>query len=217
MTRQLLFVTTLVLLVAVFFNNPAYATEHGDTLVIHQEDQDAMPWNEIIAADTNEDGSRKHLIYELDPDGWYPLSGTLTAATYDLNVIGGKRTAGQARPVILAGDPFGGWFMLSGGKNVTFKGLHIMQIANTPGGNIGAWARSGLELTGVNSKVVFHDLIWDHTTGFSALMNKNGINLKVTNCLFRFSKPLDNSVWAGQGLDISGNGVVLDTIIIKNC
>src|SRR3990170_2916335 len=129
MTRQLLFVTTLVLLVAVFFNNPAYATtEHGDTLVIHQEDQ----------------------------DGWYPLSGTLTAATYDLHIVGGKRTAGQSRPIILTQDPFGGWFMLSGGQNVTFKGLHIMQAAETIGGNIGPWARSGLELTGVNSKVVFH-------------------------------------------------------------
>jgi len=216
MTRQLLFVTTLVLLVAVFFNNPAYATtEHGDTLVIHQEDQDAMPWNEIIAADTNEDGSRKHLIYELDPDGWYPLSGTLTAATYDLHIVGGKRTAGQSRPIILTQDPFGGWFMLSGGQNVTFKGLHIMQAAETIGGNIGPWARSGLELTGVNSKVVFHDCIWDFTTGFTALMNKEGLNLKATNSLFRFSKPLDNSVWAGQGLDISA--APLDTVIIQNC
>jgi len=216
MAKQLLHFAALILLVVALFNSPVNATtEKGDTLVIHQADQDAKPWNEIVAADTNADGSRKHLVYELDPDGWYPLSGTLTAATYDLNVVGGKRTASQSRPVILVQDPFGGWFMLSGGKNITFKGLHIMQAAETPGGNIGPWARSGLELTGVDSKVVLHDCVWDFTTGFTALMNKNGINLKVTNCLFRFSKPLDNSVWAGQGLDISS--AVLDTVIIQNC
>lgn len=216
MTKHLIHFTALVLLVAAFFHNPAYATtEKGDTLVIQQDDQDGLPWNEIIAADTNADGSRKHLVYELEPGGWYPLSGTLTAATYDLNIVGGKRTAGQSRPVILVQDPFGGWYMLSGGKNVTIEGVHIMQCAETIGGNISAWARSGLELTGVDSRVVIHDCIWDFTTGFTALMNKDGINLKVTNSLFRFSKPLDNSVWAGQGLDISSASV--DTAIIQNC
>ncbi|MBN1398716.1 MAG: T9SS type A sorting domain-containing protein [Bacteroidetes bacterium] len=218
MTKHLLFAAAIVLLSVAFFSNTVFATtEKGDTLVIHQTDQNTLAWNEIVAADTNADGSRKHLVYELDPDGWYPLTTTLAAATYDLTVIGGKRTAGQARPCILAGDPFGGWYMLSSGKNVTFKGLHIMQVANTLGGAIGSWARSGLEVQGENCKVVFHDCIWDHTTGFSANMTKTGINLKVTNCLFRFSKPLDNSVWAGQGLDISGNGIQIDTIIIQNC
>lgn len=216
MTRQVLLIAALVLLAVAFFNNSAYATtEKGDTLVIHQADQDALPWNEIVAADTNADGSRKHLVYELDANGWYPISGTLTAATYDLNIAGGKRTSGQSRPVILVQDPFGGWFMLSGGRNIHIEGVHIMQAAETPGGNVSPWARSGLELTGVNSRVVFHDCIWDFATGFAALMNKDGINLKVTNCLFRFSKPLDNGVWAGQGIDISSAAV--DTAIIQNC
>ena len=189
--------------------------EKGDTLVIEQADQDASPFNEIIAADTLADGSRKHLEYELLPDGWYPLSGTLTAATYDLNIVGGKRSADQSRPIILVTSPFGGWFMMSGGKDITIKGVHWMQAEETTGGNIGSWARSGVELTGVDSKVVVHDCIWDFVTGFGLLMNKDGLKLTMTNCLFRFSKPLDNSVWAGQGVDISA--ALLDTIIIRNC
>lgn len=216
MTKQFLLLAALALLVVTFFNNPAYAsTEKGDTLVIHQADQDALPWNEIVAADTNANGSRKHLVYELDPDGWYPISGTLTAATYDLNIVGGKRTAGQSRPIILVQDPFSGWFMIIGGKNIRIEGVHMMQAAETPGGNVSAWARSGVQLTGEDSKVVFHDCIWDFTTGFTASMQKKGLNLKVTNCLFRFNKPNDNGVWAGQGLDISSSE--LDTVIIQNC
>jgi hypothetical protein len=216
MVRQLLKLTAMFLFVVAFFNSTILATdEKTDTLVIHQTDQDAMPFNEIIAADTNADGSRKHLVYELDPDGWYPLSGELAAATYDLNIVGGKRTAGQSRPVILVKDPFGGWWMLNAGENVRMEGVHFMQAQETIGGNIGPWARSGLVLNSENKNVVFHDCIWDFTTGFSALMNKNGLNLKVTNCLFRFSKPTDNAVWAGQGLDVSS--AQIDTVIIQNC
>jgi len=216
MTKKVLLLAIFILLCGVFFTNPAFAfVEKGDTLVIEQADQDATPFNEIIAGDTLADGTRKHLVYELEPDGWYPLSGTLTAATYDLNVVGGKRSAGQSRPVILVTSPFGGWFMMSGGMDITIKSVHWMQAEETAGGNIGSWARAGVELTGVDSKVVIHDCIWDFNTGFAMLMNKDGIKLTVTNCLFRFSKPLDNSVWAGQGIDISA--ALLDTVIIRNC
>ncbi|MEJ2629351.1 MAG: T9SS type A sorting domain-containing protein, partial [bacterium] len=104
---------------------------------------------------------------------------------------------------------------MSGGMDITIKSVHWMQAEETAGGNIGSWARAGVELTGVDSKVVIHDCIWDFNTGFAMLMNKDGIKLTVTNCLFRFSKPLDNSVWAGQGIDISA--ALLDTVIIRNC
>ena len=216
MVKQLLSLAALVLLVVALFNNPAFATDtKGDTLVIHQADQDAMPWNEIVAADTNSDGTHAHSVYELDPDGWYPLSGELVFDKDDMTIIGGKRTAGQMRPVILVQDPFGGWFMLGGAKNITIEGIHMMQCAETIGGNVSAWARSGLELRDVNSHVVIHDCIWDFNTGFACLLNKDGLNLKVTNCLFRFNKPLDNGVWAGQGIDISSAD--LDSILIQNC
>ena len=219
MTKQLLRIMALALLVVTFFINPTYATtEKGDTLVIHAQDQQSTPWNEIVMGDTNASGVRNHMVYELDPGGWYPMSSTLTSGENDLHIIGGKRTAGQSRPYILVDDEFGNngyWYMFSAGMDVTFEGLHVMQIAATIGGNIGAWARAGLELTGTNAHVVFHDCIWDFTTGFTAAMTKDGTNLKVTNCLFRFNKPLDNAVWAGQGLDVSA--ATLDTVIIKNC
>ena len=216
MTKQLIQLAALVLLVVAFFNNPVNATdEKGDTLVIHQSDQNTTPWNEIVAADTNSDGLHAHSVYELDPGGWYPVSGELVFAKDDMTIIGGRRAAGETRPWILADDPFGGWFMLGGAKNITIKGVHMMQIANTLGGNIGGWARSGLELTGTNSKVVIEDCIWDFNTGFACLLNKDGLKLEMRNCLFRFSKPTDNGVWAGQGVDISSAD--LDTVIIENC
>jgi hypothetical protein len=217
MTKQLLHLVALVLLVAAFFNNPAYATtEKGDTLVIHMSDQAVTPWNEIIAADTAADGSQAHSVYELDPadGGWYPISSGLVV-TSDVSIIGGKRTVGQERPKILEKLNAGAWWMMTANKSITYDGLHIMQIEETIGGNISQWARSGLLLNGENCKVVIHDCIWDFTTGFTALINKNGLSLEVTNSLFRFNKPPENSVWAGQGLDISK--AQLDTVIIQNC
>ncbi len=215
MAKRLLLLSTLVVLV-LFTANAAFATvTKGDTLVIQQADQDVTPWNEIVAGDTTADGSRVHSVYELEADGWYPMSTELVAGTYDLNVVGGKRSAGQARPVVLAADPFGSWWMLTGGQNVTVKGIHMQQCQETPGGNIGPWARAGLQLTGVDSKVTVHDCIWDFTTGFSMMLNKNGLDFELTNTLLRFSKPLDNSVWAGQGLDMSA--ATLGDVLIQNC
>jgi hypothetical protein len=217
MTKQLLHLAALVLLVAALFNNPAYATtEKGDTLVIHMSDQAVTPWNEIIAADTAADGSQAHSVYELDPadGGWYPISSALVLNS-DVAIIGGKRTAGQERPKILEKLNAGAWWMITANGSITFEGVHIMQIEETLGGNIGSWARAGLLLNSENCRVVIRDCIWDFTTGFSALINKNGLSLKVTNSLFRFNKPLDNGVWAGQGIDISA--ATLDTVIIQNC
>jgi hypothetical protein len=205
-----------MLIIVTFFNNPLYATEEkGDTLVIHQTDHDATPWNEIVAADTNDDGSRKHLVYELEPGGWYPMSGKLTAGTYDLHIVSGERTSGESRPYILVQDGWSGWYMLSGEMNIILEGLHIMQCDETSDGNITAWARAGLEVTGENAEVILHDNIWDFNTGFALSASKDGLNMKVTNCLFRFNKPLNNSVWSGQGFDISS--AELDTVIMQNC
>lgn len=216
MAKQLPKLVMLVLFLLAFFCNPVLATtEKGDTLVIHQADQDLMPWNEIVSADTNSDGTHAHAVYELDPNSWYPVSGQLVF-NEDMTIIGGKRTSEtDTRPWILTTDPWTGWYMLGGSKNITLKGLHMMQMAETVGGNISAWARSGMQLTGENSKVVVEDCIWDFNTGFALNMTKNGLNLEVRNCLFRFSKPTDNSVWAGQGIDISS--AQLDTVIIQNC
>jgi len=217
MAKQLLSLAAIVLLVVAFFNNTAYATdEKGDTLVIHMADQAATPWNEIVTADTSSDGSQAHKVYELDPadGGWYPMSSALTLNS-SVAIVGGKRTEGQARPKILLKLNSGAWWMITANSSITFDGIWMEQIEETVGGNIGSWARSGLLLNSENCSVTIHDCVWDFTTGFSALINKNGLKLKVTNCLFRFNKPTDNAVWAGQGIDISA--ATLDTCIIQNC
>ena len=217
MTKQILHLATIALLIVAFFSNTAYATdEKGDTLVIHMSDQATLAWNEIVMADTLADGSLAHKVYELDPanGGWYPMSAALVLSS-DVAIVGGQRAAGQARPKILLKLDSGAWWMITAEHSVTFDGIHMEQIEETSGGNIGAWARSGLALNGENSRVTIHDCIWDFTTGFSALINKNGLKLKVTNSLFRFSKSTDNGVWAGQGIDISA--ATLDTCIIQNC
>ncbi len=208
-----------VFLFSIFLVGFAFATtEKGDTLVIHQADQDALPWNEIITADTLADGSYAHAVYELDANGWYPMSATLNAP-HDLTIVGGKRTsASDWRPVVLVSQAFGAggsWFMIGASGSLTMKGIHWMQAEETTGGNIGQWARAGVGLWNTDKKVVFHDMIWDFNTGFAALINKNGLNLEVTNCLFRFNKAADNGVWAGQGIDVSA--AALDTCILRNC
>lgn len=215
MTKKILNIAIL-LLVAAFLNTSVYAqTEKGDTLVISMADQAVTPWNEIVTADTNTDGTQAHSVYELNPadGGWYPMSSALVL-TSDVTIYGGKRAEGQARPKILLKLDSGAWWMITADKSITFDGIHMEQIEETIGGNVGAWARSGLLLNGENSTVKIHDCVWDFTTGFSALINKNGLKLKVSNSLFRFGKPTDNGVWAGQGLDISA--AALDTVIIKN-
>ena len=215
MVKKLLSFVLLSLFV-LFSANSVFATvEKGDTLVISSNDAVEVPWNEIIASDTLADGSREHSVYELEPDGWYPLSATLTAATFDLNIIGGKRSQGQARPVILVADPFSGWWMMSAAKNLTLKGVHVMQCAEVYGGNIGAWARGGISVSDTNNTLVFEDMIWDFNIGTLLGAGNNGVDLHATNCLFRFSLPTNNSVWAGQGFDLRQAN--LDTVVLQNC
>jgi hypothetical protein len=189
--------------------------EKGDTLVIEQADVNLVPLNEIIDGDTLANGSRKHLVYELVSNGWYTLSNTLTAGTYDLNIIGGKRSNEDSRPVILVKEDFGGWFMISAYKNITLSGIHWMQAAETFGGNIGPWARAGIAIEDTNSRIRLHDNIMDFNTGFTLTAGKDGSNIEITNCLFRFNLPTNNNVWAGQGIDT--RGAALDTVIIRNC
>ena len=143
MTKQLLHLVALVLLVVAFFNNPAYATtEKGDTLVIHMSDQATLAWNEILTGDTTANGSQAHSVYELDPanGGWYPMSSALVV-TSDVAIIGGKRNPGEARPKILLKLDSGAWWMITADKSITFDGIHMMQVEETVGGNVGAWAR----------------------------------------------------------------------------
>ncbi len=215
MNKQFLFPMILILLFDIFFNHAFAKIEKGDTLVIEPSDQNVSPFNEIITADTLADGTRKHLVYELVPNGIFSMSRTLTAANYNLNLVGGKRAGDDTRPGILVTNDFIGHFMISGENNITIKGIHLMQVTETEGGNIDPWARSGIELTGTDAKVVFHDMVWDFNTGFAFSGKKDGLNLKVTHCLFRFNKPLDNSVWTGQGFDI--RQAELDTVIFQNC
>lgn len=213
---RLLLKPLIIMSLIIIFINPAFAhIEKGDTLVIEQADQDITPFNDIIAGDTLTGGARIHLVYELAPNGWYPLSSTLSAVDYNLSIVGGKRTGQDTRPCVLVKGDFMDWYMISAGQNITLKGIHFMQIADTEGGDIGQWARAGVELTGTNAKVVFHDMIWDFNTGFAFSGSKDGLNLSVTRCLFRFNKPPDNSVWCGQGFDLKETE--LDTVIFQNC
>ena len=145
--KEILSAVVFIVVLAGFCPGSAYALEtKGDTLVVSQAAADLTPLNEIIEADTLEDGSRRHKVYELVPDGWYSLSAPITAATFNLNIVGGKRTADQHRPIILVKLDYGGWQMFTAFKDVTMKGIWIKQIAETPGGNIGPWARAGMNL-----------------------------------------------------------------------
>jgi hypothetical protein len=216
MIKRLLPVVSLLFFFVAFSAYSVFAfVEKGDTLVITSDDAAATPWNEIVASDTLADGSRKHLVYELEPGGWYPLSATLTAGTFDLNIIGGKRSAGEKRPVILVDYPFDGWFMIVASQNLTMKGVHFMQCAQIPGDNIGLWVRSGVSVLDTNRTVILEDNVWDFNTGWAVNAPKHGLKLFVSNCLFRFNLPTNNNVWAGQGIDI--RQARLDTVIIQNC
>lgn len=213
--KKVLLITILAMF-AIFSVGSAFAfITKGDTLVVEQADADAVPLNEIIDADTLADGSQAHAVYELVPDGWFSLSAPINAATFDLNLVGGKRADDQARPVILVKLDYGGWGMISASKDFTMKGIHLMQAAETSGGNIGPWARSGVSLGDTNQTVILHDLIWDFNTGFQLWGAKDGLKLSMTNCLTRFSGSTTNTRWDGQGICI--DGAVLDTVILQNC
>lgn len=213
--KRALLLTMVALFVVLCVNSASAFITKGDTLVVEQADADAVPLNEIIAADTTADGSQAHAVYELVPDGWYSLSATLNAITFDLNLVGGKRADGQSRPVILVKEPFGGWQMIQANKDLTMKGIWMMQVAETAGGNVGPWARAGVALGDTNQTVVFHDMIWDFNTGFQLFGTRDGLDLRVTNVLTRWSGSNTNTRWDGQGFDI--RGAELDTVIFQNC
>ncbi len=198
------------------FNNLFALEEKGDTLVVSMSDG---ALNEIIMGDTSDTGARMHKVYELEPDGWYPFSNTLSAITYDLNIVGGKREEGQRRPILLFGADADGWFLIEHGANLTIKGVWIQQIRATAGGGRGPWAKAGINRSGYtkpDTKVILHDIVWDFNDAWAYGGGEFGdISCYVTNCLFRWSGAPANGIWAGQGFQF--NNSKLDTLIFQNC
>lgn len=215
MKKQLLVLTLVIMLVGMGISPAIAQTSKGDTLVISSADVQETYLNEIIASDTTSDGARKHAVYELEPNGWYPISTTIVAGTYDLNIVGGKREEGERRPIILTTTEFGGWQMFTAAQDLTFKGIWIMQIDETPGGNVGQWYRAGVALGSEDQDVVFHDVIFDFNCAFSLFGTQDGLDLHVTNTLMRFSGEPNNIWWNGFGFDLS-TATKLDTVVIQN-
>jgi len=190
----------------------------GDTLFITTADAIAVPLNEIIASDTTDLGARKHKVYELEPDGWYSLSGTLNTSTYELNMVGGKRTSSdQMRPVLLFKEEFGGWALIESGKDVYLEGIHIMEIAETEGGNLGPWARAGLNLwpAGENQTVTMHDMVLDFSHSMWLAGAKNGLKLNLSNILMRFRGGVNNDWW--NGFAFVPNAINDIEVNVENC
>ncbi len=213
--KRILTFTMFAIAIACFSTTRISAqTSKGDTLVITSEEAFETPLNEIIAADTNADGSQIHKVYELEPDGWYAMSATLDASTFDLNIYGGKRSEGQMRPIILFREEVEGWQMINALQDLTLNGIWIMQIAETEGGAIGPWARAGISLGSENQTVEIHDVVWDFNTASGLYNAKDGLNMNVSNVLMRFSGDPSNSWWNGFG--IVTESIELDTVIIEN-
>jgi len=206
------------IILIILFEKQVFAfTEKGDTLVIEQSDvTKGSSLGAIIRADTTEGGMRAHAVYELVENAVYELEETLYYTGYYLEIVGPavRSSSAARRPVILYSMDFKGWYALQGG-GLTLKHVHWEQIENVEGGRITAWARGGINITETNAEIVLHDLVWDFNTGFILQGEKNDIKLKVTNCLFRFNKALDNSVWTGQGFDLSRAD--LDTVLFRDC
>ena len=210
----------LVLSVSLFFLGVKQTydfIEKGDTLIIKQADvMGDKSLDEIIRADTTESGGRAHAVYELAENAVYELKASLNYSGYYLNLTGSDvRTSPDARrPVILYSKDFEGYFGLEGGS-ISLKHIQWEQIENVPGGNIGPWARAGINILNSAATILLHDIVWDFNTGFLLSAGKDGTKLKVTNCLFRFNKDLENSVWTGQGFDL--RAATLDTILFRDC
>lgn len=199
--KNYLFFLVLFTSMTIFSVNIVNAqTSNGDTLFITSADAMDVPLNEIIAGDTTSTGERQHKVYKLEVDGWYSLSGTLNASSYDLTIVGEKRTSpDQLRPVMLFKEEFSGWNILDAGKDLHLEGIHIMEIAETEGGNLGPWARAGISLysAGENQSVTMHDMVLDFSRSMWLAGAKNGLKLNLSNILMRFRGGINNDWWNG--------------------
>lgn len=190
----------LLMFVGLFINQLSAQTSNGDTLIISHDDAMNLPVNEIIAGDTTAAGERIHKVYQLEPNGWYPFSAELAPITYDLNLVGGKRTSpDQFRPILLFSQDNEGWSLINAGQDVTLKGLHIMEVAETEGGALGPWARAGLNVwpAGENQTIILHDMILDFSHSMWLAGAKNGLKLDISNTLVRFRGSINNDWWNG--------------------
>jgi len=216
MNKRILCAIMMVLTVALFATTGFALEERGDTLAITTDDAYETPLNEIIVGDTAADGSRSHLVYELEPNGWYALSGTINSSTFDLTIISAPRSEGDDRPVILFRQDASDWFMFQHGGDVHLEGLWIMFVLETPGGARGPWKKCGFTCVNGGTNVRFHDLVVDFNEAWwYDAGNLPDLKLKATNCLFRWSGPANNSVWAGQGF--SARNAAVDSLIWQDC
>jgi hypothetical protein len=218
MKHYLSYLSTIVLFALISICTVNAQTSKGDTLFITTVEAMEIPLNEIIAGDTTASGDRQHKVYELEPDGWYSLSGTLNTSSYDLNLVSSKRTStDQMRPILLFKEEFAGWALIESGKNVYLEGLHIMEAAETEGGNLGPWARAGLNLwpAGENQAVTMHDMVLDFSHSMWLAGAKNGLKLTLTNNLVRFRGGVNNDWW--NGFAFVPNNIKDIEVYVENC
>ena len=194
--------TTFMLFVALCF---IAVRSYGQELTVLETDD---PLNTIILRDTAADGSRLHTDYILKRDGYYILSGSISANGFNLT-IKGEEGAGERPVIILGTDANGdrlGWQLISCTNNITLKNLKIINASDngTRGWN------SGILPSGLNAVITVDNCIIDFNDG-AFIYNENSANgqsYEFTNNLFRYNGVVEwGGPWSGFGLIIKNENV----------
>lgn len=211
----------LILGVAFWPASQARAQSSSDTLMVPWSKDGIYPvvdtLRDVIAADTNADGTRKHKVYELQRGGFYWITDVINNNGFPLNIVGQKPNPNDplyGNPAVIqmhivnSTNPSGHIF--AGQSSLTLKNVWI--LGDDDAGNQGYY--EPMDLTGSNNHYVFDGDIFSRSD--FAITAFDGVNndITFTNCVFR-NMTGNNATqqWTGRGISVWASQ---DSIIIEN-
>ncbi len=217
----------LILGVAFWPASQARAQSSSDTLMVPWSKDGIYPvvdtLRDVIAADTNADGTRKHKVYELQKGGFYWITDVINNNGFPLNIVGQKPDPADpvyGNPAVIqmhivnSTNPSGHIF--AGQSSLTLKNVWI--LGDDDAGSQGYY--EPMDLTGSNNKYVFDGDIFSRSD--FAITAFDGVNndITFTNCKFRnMTGNNTTQQWTGRAISVwaSQDSVIIENNTFFNC
>ncbi len=218
---RFLFLAALIMGV-VFWPGKKVRAQQSDTLLVKWSDDNINPvvdrLRDVIAADTNADGSRAHKVYKLQRGGFYWITDVINNDGFPLTIVGEKP------------DPTDATF-----GNPAVIQMHLRSDGTNPGGHIFAGQSSlklknvwilgcddagnqtyyePMDLTGSNNRYEFDGVIFSRSNFAITAFDGANNNIIFKNCKFRNMMGKNTTQqWTGRAITVWASQ---DSVIIEN-
>ncbi len=166
--------------------------------------------NNVIARDTNPDGTRKNVIYELQSGGVYGLSGTIAFAKGTLHIRARRDATPFKRPLLLYAPSTATSLneIIRAQGNLILNGVHL-----TGRDILGSSPERSIRTSADNIRVTINDCIIDDVFQAAFRVESRNTKFYVTNSYFNrlgtTARP-DNGRW------FDNRGFTIDSLVAEN-